>query len=144
MICLIGVAFITASVHAARDEVVTPKEYGVYVKTGKQTKRILPNIVFEDNQVLYVESNNPVSLTLKDIEYFIIYGNYETDYLTLNPLLFFQQSPIGKSRFILGRDIELDVTKKSDLLHVVKPKNVFGRGYYALWINDSVWDFIIE
>jgi hypothetical protein len=45
---------------------------------------------------------------------------------------------------MIGPDIPLTVEKKSDLLYTAKPKGLFGRGYYALWINDSVWDFIIE
>jgi hypothetical protein len=27
---------------------------------------------------------------------------------------------------------------------VVKSKELMGRGYTSLWINDSAWDFIIE
>ncbi len=137
-------AFLTGSLYAARDDVATPKEFGVYVKTEKQTKRILPNIVFENQSVFYVESNNPQRFELKDVRYFIVYGKYEMEFLTLNNLLFFEQSPLGKSRFIFGKDIDIDVTKKSDLLYVIKPKGLFGRGYYSLWINDSAWDFIIE
>jgi len=45
---------------------------------------------------------------------------------------------------MLGIDLPLDVQKKSDILYTAKPKGMFGRGYYALWINDSAWDFIIE
>jgi len=29
-------------------------------------------------------------------------------------------------------------------LYTIRPKGLFGRGYYALWISDSAWDFIVE
>lgn len=141
---ILCVVFLAGTLHASKDDVVTPKEYGVYVKTVKHTKRILPNIVFENDTVFYVESNNPQHFELKEVQYFIIYGKYSTEFLTLNNLLFFEQSPLGKARFLFGKDMEVDVTKKSDTLHVVKPKGLFGRGYYCLWINDTAWDFIIE
>jgi hypothetical protein len=128
----------------AKEDVVTPKEYGVYVKMPKTQKRLLPNILFDENQILYIESNNPQRLLLAEIELFVLYGKYDMKFLTLNPLLFVNESPLGKSRFILGRDVELEVTKKSDLLYTVKPKGLFGRGYYGLWINDTVWDFVVE
>ena len=127
-----------------KETVQTPKEYGVYVKVGKNLQRLLPNIVFDEKDVIFVESNNPPKLVLKDMEYFVVYGKYDVQYLTMNPLLFLNQSPVGKSRFVLGKEVELDVKKTGDLLYVVKPKGLFGRGYYALWINDSAWDFYIE
>jgi hypothetical protein len=105
----------------------TPKEYGVYVKAGKNLQRLLPNIVFDEKGILFLESNNPAKLALKDMEYFIV-----------------TQSPVGNSRFVFGKDMELDVKKTGELLYVVKPKGLFGRGYFALWINDSAWDFYIE
>jgi hypothetical protein len=128
----------------AKEDLVTPKEYGVYVKMKKTTKRLLPNIVFDEKGVLYVESNNPPRFSLAEFELFIIYGKYDTKYLTLNPMLFVSETALGKSRFLFGKEIELEMVKKSDLLFTVKPKALFGRGYYSLWINDTAWDFVIE
>jgi hypothetical protein len=51
---------------------------------------------------------------------------------------------LGVRRYMLGSEVGLDVRKKTDILYTVKPKGLFGRGYYAFWINDSAWDFIIE
>jgi hypothetical protein len=128
----------------AKEDVTAPKEYGVYVKTPKTLKRLLPNIVFDEKGILYLESNNPQRFSLADVEQFIVYGKYEIKYLTLNPMLFVNETSLGKSRFIFGKEIELDVVKKSDVLYTAKPKGLFGRGYYSLWINDSAWDFVIE
>ena len=125
-----------------KETLQTPKEYGVYVKAGKNLQRLLPNIVFDEKGVIFVESNNPAKFMLKDMEYFVVYGKYDMQYLTMNPLLFLMQSPVGQSRFVFGKDVELDVKKTGELLYVVKPKGLFGRGYYALWINDSAWDFV--
>lgn len=129
---------------AAKEDVVAPKEYGVYMKTQKAQKRLMPNIVFDEKGLLYIESNNPQRFPLADVGGFIIFGKYEMKFLTLNPLLFVSESSLGKSRFIIGKDIEIEVAKKSDLLYTVTPKGLFGRGYYGLWINDTVWDFIVE
>ena len=128
----------------AKEDVATPKEYGVYVKTPKTLKRLLPNIVFDEKGVLYIESNNPQRFPLAEVQQFIIYGKYDTKYLTLNPMLFVTETPLHKSRFLFGKDIQLEVTKKSDTLYTAKPKSLFGRGYYSLWINDTAWDFVIE
>ncbi len=106
----------------AKEDVATPKEYGVYVKMKKTTKRLLPNIVFDEKGVLYVESNNPPRFPLAEVELFIIYGKYDMKYLTLNPMLFVNETSLGKSRFLFGKEIELEVAKKSDLLYTVKPK----------------------
>ena len=65
-------------------------------------------------------------------------------YLTLNNLKPFQMTSLGVRRYMLGLALDLDVRKKSEILYTVKPKGLFGRGYYALWINDTAWDFIIE
>jgi hypothetical protein len=127
-----------------KETIQTPKEYGVYVKAGKNLQRLLPNIVFDEKGILFVESNNPAKLALKDMEYFVVYGKYDLQFLTMNPLLFVAQSPVGNSRFVFGKDMELDVKKTDELLYTVKPKGLFGRGYFALWINDSAWDFYIE
>jgi hypothetical protein len=127
-----------------KETIQTPKEYGVYVKAGKNLERLLPNIVFDEKGVIYIESNNPAKFVLKDMEYFVVYGKYDMQYLTMNPMLFLMQSPVGQRRFVFGKDVELDVKKTGELLYMVKPKGLFGRGYYALWINDSAWDFYIE
>ncbi len=128
----------------AKEDIPTPKEYGVYLKVGKTTKRLLPNMVLTDQGILYVESNNPARFKLGEVELFILYGKYDMKYLTLNPLLFAAETPLKKSRYLIGKDMEIDVVKKSDLLYTAKPKGLFGRGYYCLWINDTVWDFVIE
>ncbi len=142
---LLAVVFLTGETWAApKSDFQAPKEYGVYAKVAKGMKRILPNIVFDEEGVLYVETNNPQHFALNDIKYFIIYGKYDTTLLTLNNLLFFQASPLGRARFIFGKDMPIEVTKKGDGLYMVKPKGLFGRGYYAVWINDSAWDFIID
>jgi hypothetical protein len=128
----------------AKEDVATPKEYGIYVKMKKTTKRLLPNIVFEEKGILYVESNNPPRFSLAEVELFIVYGKYDIKYLTLNPMLFVSETALGKSRFLFGKEIELEVAKKSDALYTIKPKSLFGRGYYSLWVNDTAWDFVIE
>jgi hypothetical protein len=128
----------------AKEDVATPKEYGVYVKTPTTLKRLLPNVVFDEKGILYIESNNPQRFSLADVRQFVIYGKYEMKYLTLNPMLFVSESTLHKSRFLFGKDIELEVAKKSDTLYTVRPKALFGRGYYSLWINDTAWDFVIE
>jgi hypothetical protein len=128
----------------AKEDVATPKEYGIYVKTPKTLKRLMPNIVFDEKGILYVESNNPPRFPLAEVQHFIIYGKYDVKYLTLNPMLFTSETALGKSRFLFGKEIELEVVKKSDVLYTAKPKGLFGRGYYSLWINDSAWDFVIE
>ena len=138
LLVLAGTAF------SAKDDVPTPKEYGVYIKTPSTLKRLLPNIVFDEKGVLYVESNNPPRFPLAEIQQFVIYGKYDVKYLTLNPLLFVTETPLHKSRFLFGKEIELQVSRKSDVLYAVKPKGLFGRGYYSLWINDTAWDFIVE
>ena len=88
--------------------------------------------------------NNPPRFLLKNVEFFVIYGKYDLKVLTMNPMLFFQPSPLGKMRYVFGKEIGFDLKKRSDDLHIVKPKELLGRGYTSLWINDSAWDFIIE
>jgi len=127
-----------------KDDKMIPKEPGVYIKYGKELKRLLPNIVFEQEQVIYIESNNPPRFLLKDIDYFVIAGQYDLSVLTLNPLLFFQPSPLGKHRYIFGKDIPFDMKKIKDNVYSIKPKGLIGRGYFSLWINDAAWDFIVE
>jgi hypothetical protein len=127
-----------------KDDKIKPKEPGVYIKTNKSLIRLLPNMVFDEQRILFIESNNPGHFFLKDIEYFIVSGKYNMDVLTLNPLLFINVSPLGKPRFIFGKDTEIDVKSKGGNLYLVKPKTLMGRGYYCLWIEDTVWDFVIE
>ena len=135
---------LTGPLLAAKDDLPTPKEYGVYVKTAEGMVRILTNIVFDEGDMIYLESNNPPRFKLNDLPYFIVYGKYDIRYLTLNSLLFVKQSPLDKPRFIFGKDVDVEVKKGGDDLYTVKPKGLFGRGYYALWINDAAWDIIIE
>lgn len=145
LLFLVGLALLLFSGPAsAKEDVTAPKESGVYVQTAKAQKRLLPNIVFEEQGVIYLESNNPPKFPLGEMHSFVLYGKYDMQYLTLNPLLFLGQTPIGKTRYAIGKDIDIEVSKRSDTLYVVKPKGLFGRGYYTLWINDSAWDFIIE
>ena len=144
VLLLLGLVLLFSGFAPAKEDVVTPKEPGVYVQATKSQKRLLPNIVFEEQGLIYVESNNPQRFPLGEVQYFIVYGKFDLKLLTLNPLLFLTQSPVGKMRYAFGKDVEIEVTKKSDLLYVVKPKKLFGRGYYSLWINDSAWDFVIE
>lgn len=135
----------TFPLFAKEEKVIKPKEFGVYIKTKTNLIRLLPNLVLEEKGIYFIESNNPQSFPLKDIQYFIIYGQYEMDVLTFNPLLFFYTSPLGKSRYIFGKDIEITVKKQNiPHLYTVKPKGLLGRGYFCIWINDSAWDFIIE
>ena len=148
IVAVLALAVLVVALYAvalsAKEDVATPKEYGVYVKTPKALKRILPNIVFDEKGVLYLESNNPQRFSLADVQQFVIYGKYEMKYLTLNPMLFVSETALHKSRFLFGKDIELEVVRKSDVLYIAKPKGLFGRGYYCLWINDTAWDFVIE
>jgi hypothetical protein len=129
---------------ATKESVPTPSEYGVYAKTATGLVRIMTNEVYDDERILYVEGNKPVHFPLNSVEYFVIYGNHDMQYLTLNELKPFEMSPLGVPRFMLGRGMPVTVQKKSNILYTVKPKGLFGRGYYALWINDSAWDFMID
>jgi hypothetical protein len=135
---------LVVSGEGASDPVPTLKEFGVYAKTDKGVKRILPNLVSDDGGVYYLEPNKPQTFPLGTIEYFVIFGRYETQYLTLNPMRPWRPSPIGIPRVMFGKDLDLTVTKKGDNLYTAKPKGLFGRGYYALWIEDTAWDFVVE
>ena len=129
----------------AKDDKISPKEAGVYVKTNKGLNRLLPNIVFtNDDRIFYIESNNPAHFLLKDVEYFVFFGKYEFKVLTLNPMVFFQASPIGRPSFMFGKDIDFEIKQTGTDLYTVKPKGLLGRGYYSLWINDVVWDFVLD
>lgn len=141
--CFIGIVLFSGSLEGKEIKNI-PKEFGVYVRTPESLKRLTPNIVFNSNGILYLESNNPSHFLLKDVGAFVIYGKYDINVLTLNPLLFFQQSPIGKLRFVFGKDINVNIKKQANDLWLVTPKGLLGRGYFTLWINDAAWDFIVE
>ena len=143
-LCVVSVSLFAVTLLHGKDDFTKPKEFGVYVKTEKVLKRLMPNIVFDEKGLLYIEMNNPPRFLLKDIEFFVIYGKYDMKVLTMNPMLFFQPSPLGKQRYAFGKEIAFDLKKRSDDLYVVKSKELLGRGYTSIWINDSAWDFIIE
>jgi hypothetical protein len=144
-ILIFSVVFLlSAATLYSKDDFAKPKEFGIYVKTEKGLTRLTPNIVFDEKGLLYIEMNNPPRFLLKNIEFFVVYGKYDLKVLTMNPMLFFQPSPLGKMRYVFGKEIGFDLKKRSDDLHIVKPKELLGRGYTSLWINDSAWDFIIE
>jgi len=129
----------------AKDDKISPKETGVYVKTEKSLKRLIPNIVLvNDDGIFYTESNNPAHFLLKDIEYFVFSGKYDFQYLTLNPMVFLDATPLGKARFMFGKDIDFEMKQIGPDLYTIKPKGLLGRGYHSLWINDSAWDFILD
>lgn len=138
------VFLLSASALYSKEDFTKPKEFGVYVKTEKALKRLTPNIVFDAKGLLYIEMNNPPRFLLKDVQFFVVYGKYDLKVLTMNPMLFFQPSPVGKMRYVFGKEIGYDLKKRSDDLYVVKSKELLGRGYTSLWINDTAWDFIIE
>jgi len=136
--------FLVGPARAAKENVPTPGEYGVYAKTANGLTRIVTNIVHDEQRIFYLESNKPAHFPLNSIEYFVIYGKHDMQYLTLNNLKPFQMTPFGIPRFMFGLEVPLTVQKKSEVLYMVKPKGLFGRGYYALWVNDSAWDFIVD
>ncbi len=143
-VSVLALVFLAGPLSAARDEITKPSEYGVYVKTAKKLVRIIPNIVFDQDSLLYLESNNPAHFPLNDIRYFVVYGKFNVQVLTVNNLLFVNQSPLGKVRFMFGKEVGVEVKKRGENLYSIRPKGLFGRGYYAIWIEDSAWDFIVE
>lgn len=142
-ICILLILMIGSSVFA-KDDKINPKEPGVYIKTDKGLKRLLPNIVYNEEEAIYVESNNPAHFLLKDVEYFVFFGKYDFKFLTLNPMTFFKASPLGKQAFIFGKDVAMDMKQIGTDLYTAKPKKLLGRGYYSLWIEDSAWDFMLD
>ncbi len=144
MISLVLLLLLSTPIYGKDDRFPAPKEFGIYIKTENDLIRLLPNIVFNEQGVLYIESNNPARFLLKDIEYFVIYGKYDLNVLTINPLLFLAPSPLGKPRFIFGQNMEFEVKKRGNGLYTVRTKGLLGRGYICLWIEDSAWDFVIE
>jgi len=143
LICVLAIVFFSVTLHA-KEDFSKPKEFGVYIKTASGLKRLMPNIVFEEKGLLYIEMNNPPHFLLKDVEFFVLYGKHDVNVLTINPLLFFQPSQVGKLRYIFGKDIAFDVKKRGTDLYAVKPKGLLGRGYMTLWINETAWDFVID
>jgi len=144
VLCLVLFAAFVTAAYAKNERITTPKEYGAYIRTDKGLIRLLPNIVFDENGVIFVESNNPPHFFLKDVQYFILYGKYDLNVLTLNPLAFFQPSALGKPRFAFGKDVEIDVKPQGKDMYIIKPKGLLGRGYYSIWINDTAWDFMLD
>jgi hypothetical protein len=144
MVAVLAALFLVVSAGNAAESVPMPKEFGVYAKTNKGLKRILPNMVSDEENVFYIEPNNPQHFPLGSIDYFVVYGNYKVQYLTLNPMKPFKTSPLGIPRLMFGKDIEITVTRKGNTLLTAKPKGLFGRGYYSLWIEDTAWDFVID
>jgi hypothetical protein len=128
----------------AKDDKINPKEPGVYIKTNQGLKRLLPNIVFDEEGHIYIEANNPTHFLLKDVEYFVFFGKYDFKVLTINEMRFVGPSPLGKPRFIFGKDVDFDIKQIGTDLFTVKPKGLFGRGYFSLWINETAWDFILD
>ncbi|NLW34659.1 MAG: hypothetical protein GXY80_04135 [Syntrophorhabdus aromaticivorans] len=144
LICVLIIMVSFSVVLHGKEDFSKPKEFGVYIKTGSGLKRLMPNIVFEERGLLYIEMNNPPRFLLKDVEFFVLYGKHDMGVLTINPLLFFQPSELGKLRYIFGKEIGFDVKKQGEDLYVVKPKGLLGRGYMTLWINETAWDFVID
>lgn len=136
--------FVLSPFSAYPQKVPTPKEYGVYIKTPKGLSRLMPNLVFDQEGVYYIESLSPGKVLLKDVEYFVVYGDYKIEVLTLNPMVFFAKTVVGKTRYMFGKDIPIEVKRIKDKLYLVKPREVLGRGYFSIWIDDTAWDFIIE
>ena len=120
------------------------KEYGAYVKLTKGYVRLLPNIVFDEKGVFFIEPNNPPHFFLKDVEFLVVYGEYDWSVLTVNPMGFFQPSPLGKPRFAFGKEVTIDAKQQGKNMYTLKPKELLGRGYYAIWINDTAWDFLLD
>jgi hypothetical protein len=144
ILVLVVSVFLFAPIAEGKQDQHTPKEFGFYVKTGKGLQRVMPNILFDQEGVIYIESNEPRRFDLNDVQHFLVYGEHDLSYLTLNPLLFFHQSPLGKIRFVLGKDLPIEVKKMGQSLYSVKPQGLFGRGYYCFWVEDLIWDFIVE
>ncbi|MHB8110822.1 MAG: hypothetical protein ACYDHW_12415 [Syntrophorhabdaceae bacterium] len=132
---------------SAAKTVSSPKEYGAYIKTNKGYIRLLPNIVFDENNIFYIEPNNPAHFYLKDVEYFVLYGPHDYSVLTINPMGMIPPSPVGKIRAAFGKAVNFDLKqqgKPGKEMYIVRPKEILARGYYSLWINDTAWDFLLD
>ena len=143
LICILLILKGSIPLYAKNDK-INPKEPGVYVETDKGLRRLLPNIVFNGQELVYIESNNPAHFLLKDVKYFVFFGKYGLDVLTINPMVFNGPSPLGKLRFIFGGTIDFEIKQIGTDLYTIKPKGLLGRGYFCLWIEDTAWDFVIE
>lgn len=143
-LCCILMGAFSLTLHAKNEKITAPKEPGAYIKTSKGLIRLLPNIVFDEGNAIFVESNNPTHYFLKDFQYFVLYGKYDLSVLTLNPMMFMQPSAVGKPRFAFGKNVDFDIKSQGKDLYTVKPKGLLGRGYYSIWINETAWDFILD
>ena len=143
LICVFLILMIGSSAFA-KDDKINPKEPGVYIKTDKGLQRLLPNIVVEEEEAIYIESNNPAHFLLKDVEYFVFFGKYNFQFLTLNPMALYKVSPLGKPSFIFGKAIDMEMKQIGTDLYTFKAKGLLGRGYFSLWIEDSAWDFMLD
>ena len=96
------IAFLLLSpLYAKEVKVQTPKEFGTYIKTSAGLKRLTPNVVFDEQGMIFIESNNPARFPLKDLEHFLIYGPHNMEVLTMNPLLFVQASASRQTAFYI-------------------------------------------
>lgn len=144
ILCFFLLGVFASVLSAKNDKITAPKEHGAYIKTNKGLIRLLPNIVFDQNDVFFIESNNPAHFLMKDVQYFVLYGKYDLNVLTLNPMGFFQPSGLGKPRFVFGKNVDFDIKPQGNDLYTIKPKGLLGRGYYSIWINETAWDFILD
>ncbi|HVN96166.1 MAG TPA: hypothetical protein VMT62_07040 [Syntrophorhabdaceae bacterium] len=143
LICILLIMLVAIPLYA-KDDKINPKEPGAYIKTSQGLKRLLPNIVFDEEGLIYVEANNPVHFLLKDVQYFVFSGKYDFKVLTLNPMRFLGPSPLGKPRLAFGKNVDFDIKQIGPDLYTIKPKGLLGRGYFSLWINETAWDFILD
>ncbi len=144
LLCCIVMGVFSLTLHAKNEKISAPKEHGTYIKTSKGLIRLLPNIVFDEKGIVFLEANDPAHFFLKDFQYFVIYGKYEMSVLTLNPMLFMQPSALGKPRFAFGKNVDFDIKPQGTDLYIIKPRGLLGRGYYSIWINETAWDFILD
>jgi hypothetical protein len=151
LFCIFTVAPVHAKEKPAKGSQPAPtktiqniKEYGAYIKLTKGYVRLLPNIVFDEKDVFFIEPNNPPHFFLKDMEYLVVYGEYQWSVLTVNPMGFYQPSPLGKLRFAFGKEIGIDAKPQGKDMFILKPKGLLARGYYSIWVNDTAWDFILD
>lgn len=121
-----------------------PKDFGVYIKTDKGFKRLTPNMVLEEGGIYFIEPLNPPRFLLREVEYFVVSGTYNIQFLTINPMVPWQKSFIGRERFMFGKELPLEIRKAGEKTYVVKQKGLIARGYYAIWIEETAWDFILE
>ena len=54
-LCVVSVSLFAVTFLHGKDDFAKPKEFGVYVKTEKVLKRLMPNIVFDEKGLLYIE-----------------------------------------------------------------------------------------